>query len=61
MAVLDGRGAVLGLRRLPGRHRTHELVDRTVPLVVPLIGLSRFRLLRSSVEDVLALLADLRR
>lgn len=44
----------------PGSRRTYTLVDRTVPLVVRLLALTRYRLLRSTVTDLLALLAELR-
>ncbi|MGB8649339.1 MAG: TetR family transcriptional regulator [Mycobacteriales bacterium] len=46
--------------RSPGSRRTYLLVDRTVPLVVRLVGLARYRLLRSLLDDVLALVRDLR-
>jgi len=46
--------------RSPGARKTYALVDRTVPLVVRLIGLSRFRLLRGIVLDLLSLVRDLR-
>lgn len=36
----------------PDTARTYALVERSVPLVVKLIGLTRYRLLRSTVEDV---------
>ena len=44
----------------PGSRKTYLLVERTVPLVVRLVGLARFRVLRSLLEDVLALVRDLR-
>ena len=44
----------------PGARRTYALVDRTVPLVVRLVGLARYRLLRGIVHDLLALVHDLR-
>jgi AcrR family transcriptional regulator len=44
----------------PGAARTQLLIDRSVPLVVRLIGLSRYRVLRGSVDSLLELLADLR-
>jgi hypothetical protein len=47
--------------RSPGSARTYAMVDRTVPLVVRLVALSRYRVLRSVVDDVVALLDDLRR
>ena len=46
--------------RSPGSRKTYLLVDRTVPLVVRLVGLARFRVLRSLLDDVLALVRDLR-
>jgi AcrR family transcriptional regulator len=45
----------------PCCEKTYALVDRSVPLVVRLIGLTRFRLLRPAVEDVRGLLRDVRR
>ncbi len=45
----------------PGQAKTYGLVDRSVPLVVKLINLTRFRLLRSAVEDVKALLVEVKR
>jgi AcrR family transcriptional regulator len=45
----------------PGAAKTYLLVDRTVPLVVRLVGLARYRLMRGMVTDVLELLRDLRR
>lgn len=44
----------------PGAARTYALVDRTVPLVVRLVGLARYRLLRGLVTDLLDLVRDLR-
>ena len=46
--------------RSPGSRRTYLLVDRSVPIVVRLVGLARYRLLRPLVDDVLSLLRDLR-
>ena len=46
--------------RSPGSRRTHLLVDRSVPIVVRLVGLARYRVLRSLVDDVLTLFRDLR-
>jgi hypothetical protein len=43
----------------PGAARTYELVDRTVPLVVRLIGLARVPVLRSVVDDVVGLVKSL--
>jgi len=45
--------------RSPGAQRTYALVDRTVPLVVRLLALSRYRLLRGLVDDLLALVREL--
>jgi AcrR family transcriptional regulator len=45
----------------PGQAKTLGLIDRSVPLVVKLINLTRFRLLRSAVEDVKALLVEVKR
>ena len=44
----------------PGSAKTYALVDRTVPVVVQLVGLARYRLLRGLVDDLLALVRDLR-
>ena len=44
----------------PGSMKTYALVDRTVPLVVRLIGLARYRVLRGLVGDLLDLVRDLR-
>lgn len=46
--------------RSPASRRTYLLIDRTVPLVVRLVGLARYRLLRSLLEDLLSLISDLR-
>lgn len=46
--------------RSPGSRSTYLLVDRTVPMVVRLIGLARYRVLRSLLDDVLSLVRDLR-
>jgi AcrR family transcriptional regulator len=43
-----------------GAARTLLLIDRSVPLVVRLIGLSRYRMLRGTVESLLDLMVDLR-
>ncbi len=45
----------------PGTAKTYGLVDTSVPLVVKLVNLTRFRLLRSAVEDVKALLLEIKR
>jgi AcrR family transcriptional regulator len=44
----------------PGRARTHKLVDRTVDLVVKLIGLASNPLMRPLRKAALSLVADLR-
>jgi AcrR family transcriptional regulator len=44
----------------PGRARSYYLIDRTVPLVDRLIRMSRLPMLRSTLDDVLALVTDLR-
>lgn len=41
--------------------RTYALVERTVPIVVRLVGLARYRLLRGLVDDVLDLTRELGR
>ncbi len=46
--------------RSPGARRTYALVERTVPLVVRLVGLARYRLLRGLVTDLVELFRDLR-
>lgn len=46
--------------RSPGSKKTYLLVDRTVPIVVRLVNLSRYRILRGVVDDVARLLTDLR-
>jgi AcrR family transcriptional regulator len=46
--------------RSPGVEKTYLLVDRTVPIVVRLVALSRYRVLRGVVDDVVSLVADLR-
>jgi AcrR family transcriptional regulator len=45
--------------RSPGAQRTYALVDRTVPIVVRLLALSRYRLLRGVVDDLLGLVREL--
>jgi AcrR family transcriptional regulator len=44
----------------PGCARTYYLIDRTVPLVDRVIRLSRLPILRSTLDDVLSLVTDLR-
>lgn len=41
--------------RAPGTAKTHELIDRTVPLFVRLIGLARYRVMRGVLDDVVDL------
>jgi AcrR family transcriptional regulator len=45
----------------PGQAKTYGLIDRSTPLVVKLVNLTRYRLLRSAVEDVKALLVEVKR
>lgn len=45
--------------RSPEAAKTYELIDRTVPLVVRAIGLSRFRVLRGLLDDTLDLVRSL--
>jgi AcrR family transcriptional regulator len=45
----------------PGATKTYALVDRATPLVVKLMNLTRYRLLRSAVEDVKRLLTEVKR
>ena len=47
--------------RSDGAERTYVLVERTVPIVVRLVSLARYRLLRGVVDDLLELVRDLRR
>lgn len=44
----------------PGAERTLLLIDRSVPIVVRMLGLARYRLLRGTVDSLLDLLVDLR-
>ncbi len=46
--------------RSPGRGRTKLLVDRAVPLIDRLVGLSRLRVLRPAVREALSLYRALR-
>jgi len=46
--------------RSAGAAKTHRLVERTVPVVVRLVHLSRYRVLRGVVDDVVGLVDDLR-
>jgi len=45
--------------RSPGTAKTYELIDRTVPLVVRLIGLARYRVMRGVLDDVLELVRSM--
>jgi len=47
--------------RSPDRRRTRMLVDRTVPLLDRVIGLSRLRLLRPVTREIVQLIGDLTR
>lgn len=47
--------------RSPGCRRTRMLVDRTVPLLDKVIGLSRLRLLRPVTREIVQLIGDLTR
>lgn len=47
--------------RSPDRRRTRVLVDRTVPLLDRVIGLSRLRLLRPVTREIVQLIGDLAR
>jgi hypothetical protein len=44
----------------PGCERSYYLIDRTVPLADRLIRMSRLPVLRSTLADILSLVADLR-
>jgi AcrR family transcriptional regulator len=45
----------------PGQRRTRRLIDGAVPLVDRLVGLSRLRVLRPALRQILALLDTIRR
>jgi AcrR family transcriptional regulator len=45
----------------PGQRRTRRLIDGTVPLIDRLVGLSRLRVLRPALRQVLALIDSVRR
>jgi AcrR family transcriptional regulator len=47
--------------RSPGQRRTRRLIDGVVPLVDRLVGLSRLRVLRPALRQILALLDVIRR
>jgi len=44
----------------PGCERTHQLIDRTVPLADRLIRMSRLPVLRSTLTDVLSIVDEMR-
>ena len=44
----------------PGCAKTYELIDRTVPLADRLVSLSRLPVLRSTLAEVLSIVADMR-
>lgn len=44
----------------PGGAKTYDLIDRTVPLADRLLSLSRYRVLNSTLTDVIAIIGDLR-
>jgi AcrR family transcriptional regulator len=46
--------------RSPGQRRTRQLIDGVVPLVDRLVGLSRLRVLRPALRQILALLDTIR-
>ena len=43
-----------------GTAKTYALIDRSVPLVGKLVNLTRYRLLRSAIEDVKLLLTEVK-
>jgi hypothetical protein len=45
----------------PGQRRTRRLIDGTVPLIDRLVGLSRLRVLRPALRQVLGLIESVRR
>jgi AcrR family transcriptional regulator len=45
----------------PGQRRTRRLIDGTVPLIDRLVGLSRLRVLRPALRQILALIETVRR
>jgi AcrR family transcriptional regulator len=44
----------------PGCAKTYQLIDRTVPLADRLVALSRVRILRSTIREVISIVADMR-
>jgi len=45
----------------PGCAKTYRLIDRTVPLAGRLVSLSRLRVLRSTLTDVISIIEEMRR
>jgi hypothetical protein len=44
----------------PGCAKTYQLIDRTVPLADRLVALSRVRLLRATIREVISIIRDIR-
>lgn len=44
----------------PGCAKTYQLIDRTVPLADRLIALSRMRVLRGTIREIISIIADIR-
>ena len=44
----------------PGCAKTYQLIDRTVPLADRLIALSRVRVLRGTIREIISIIADIR-
>jgi len=44
----------------PGCAKTYQLIDRTVPLADRLVALSRMRIMRSTIRDIVSIIADMR-
>jgi AcrR family transcriptional regulator len=44
----------------PGCAKTYRLIDRTVPLADRLVALSRVRIMRSTIRDIVSIIADMR-
>jgi AcrR family transcriptional regulator len=45
----------------PGCAKTYQLIDRTVPLADRLIALSRMRIMRSTIREIVSIIGDMRR
>jgi AcrR family transcriptional regulator len=45
----------------PGCAKTYQLIDRTVPLADRLIALSRMRIMRSTIREIISIIGDMRR